>query len=150
MATPAKKRGFVKWLKSYDGQKFYTSILFLLIPTTNVRPEIVGGTLWDALMRMLYRIDAPDNLFPSIHCVMSWLCWIAVRERKAASRFCRCFSLIAAVAVCISTLTTRQHVILDAVGGVLLAEGSYYVAGSRRVCGTYSAVLAKLKRVFTK
>lgn len=32
MATPAKKRGFVKWLKSYDGQKFYTSILFLLIP----------------------------------------------------------------------------------------------------------------------
>lgn len=33
-------------------------------------------------MRLLYWIDAADNLFPSIHCLVSWLCWIGVRRRR--------------------------------------------------------------------
>ena len=124
--------------------------LFLVIPTTNVRPEIFGETIWDNLVKMLYRIDAADNLFPSIHCLVSWFCWIGVRKRKEIPCIYRYFSLIAAVAVCISTLTTRQHVIYDVVGGILIAEGCYFLSGFLRVRRLYSFILSALSKPFKK
>ncbi len=104
---------------------------FLLLPTTNVRPAVEGTGLWESLMRLLYRIDAPTNLFPSIHCLVSWLCWIGVRDHRELSPWLRRSALFMAVAVCISTLTTRQHVILDVAAGILLAELSWYAAARR-------------------
>lgn len=106
--------------------------LFLVLPTTNVRPEIVGNGIFDHLMRFLYSVDAADNLFPSMHCLTSWLCWIGVRKRKDISRLYRRVSLEIAILVCISTLTTYQHVIADVIAGVLIAEASYFIAGKKR------------------
>lgn len=122
-------------------------LLFLVIPTTNVRPEIAGETIWDSLMKLLYRMDAADNLFPSIHCLVSWLCWIGVRKRRDIPATYRYFSLAAAIAVCISTLTTRQHVIMDVAGGVLLAEVCYFAAGYTKVCDIYSKSIVLIKTV---
>ena len=120
-------------------------VLFLLIPATNIRPEIVGDTVWDILMKLLYQIDAADNLFPSIHCLVSWFCWIGVRKRKDIPVLYRYFSLAMAVAVCISTLTTRQHVIADVIGGVALAEVSYILAGYAKVRRYYSNSIFLIK-----
>lgn len=100
---------------------------FLVLPTTNIRPEVPDTGFWNRGIRFLYRIDAADNLFPSIHCLTSWFCYIGIRRAKTIPTAYRRFTLIAAIAVCISTLTTRQHVLVDAVGGVLLAEASYYL-----------------------
>ena len=36
-------------------------------------------------------------------------------------------SVIITVAICVSTLTTRQHVIVDVAGGIALAEFSYLI-----------------------
>lgn len=120
-------------------------VLFLLIPATNIRPEIVGDTVWDILMKLLYQIDAADNLFPSIHCLVSWFCWIGVRKRKDIPVLYRHFSLAMAVAVCISTLTTRQHVIADVVCSVTLAEVCYILSGRTKVRGYYSTSLSFIK-----
>jgi hypothetical protein len=49
-------------------------ICFLLLPTTNIRPSVEGDGLWEGLVRFLYQVDAPVNLFPSIHCLV----WEAV------------------------------------------------------------------------
>ena len=121
-------------------------LFFLLLPTTNLRPGVTGAALWDALMRFLYRMDAADNLFPSIHCLVSWLCWIGVRKRKDIPTLYRHFSLAMAAAVCLSTLTTRQHVIADVAGGVLLAECSYFLAGKPRLRAVYSEGVSLIKR----
>lgn len=113
-------------------------LFFVAIPTTNIRPDLSGEQgIWASLMKLLYQIDSPDNLFPSIHCLVSWFCWIGVRKRTDIPFAYRCFSLVAAIAVCISTLTTRQHVIADVIGGVLLAEICYWVAGIPKVCRVY-------------
>ncbi len=114
---------------------------FLVLPTTNVRPEITGTGLWAFLMRFLYQVDAADNLFPSIHCLVSWLCWIGVRRRRDLPAFYRWFSLLAAIAVCLSTLTTRQHVLADVFSGVFLAEFCYLIAGFPCICQLYSRFL---------
>ena len=87
-----------------------------------IRPEVTETGLWDHAIRFLYQVDKPYNLFPSIHCSVSWLCWLSVRKDTAVPKWYRCFALIAAIAVCVSTLTTRQHVVLDIFGGILTAE----------------------------
>ena len=124
--------------------------LFLLIPTTNIRPEVPGNTVWEHLMRFLYRIDAADNLFPSIHCLVSWFCWIGVRRRKEIPFAYRWFSFAAAAAVCLSTLTTRQHVIADVAGGILLAEACYFIAGYSKISAMYSQIVSRFTQWFIK
>ena len=53
-------------------------VFFLCYPTTLVRPAVEGeGIFYDAI-RFLYKIDAPTNLFPSIHCLVSWFCFIGI------------------------------------------------------------------------
>lgn len=102
-------------------------LCFLIFPTTNVRPEVGTEGIWNQLMIWLYNTDAADNLFPSIHCLTSWFCFISVRKNSKISPIYVLFSLLFAISVCISTLTTKQHVILDVIGGIGLAEGSYFV-----------------------
>lgn len=104
-------------------------VFYVAYPTTNTRPEIVGDGIWDQAMRYLYLADAADNLFPSIHCFVSWICYIGVRGNKKIPLGYRIFSCLAAIAVFISTLTTKQHVIYDVVAGMLLAEFTYWLSG---------------------
>lgn len=126
--------------------KGFCFLLFMAFPTTNIRPAIVGTGIWENLMRLLYRIDAADNLFPSIHCLVSWLCWIGVRKRQNIPRWYRGFSLIAAMAVCLSTLTTKQHVLADVFGGIGLAEVCYALTKQPKLRDAYSVVIAQVTR----
>lgn len=117
------------------------AVFFLLLPTTNVRPAVEGSGIWNWLMRLLYQADTPYNLFPSIHCLVSWLCWIAVRRCRDIPRWYRWFSLFAAIVVCISTVTTKQHVLVDVAGGILAAELSYWAAGRRPIARIYERAM---------
>lgn len=107
--------------------KLVCLICFLAVPTTNVRPVIVGDGFWENTMRFLYQVDQPSNLFPSIHCLTSWFCYIGIRGKRSVSRGYRLFSCLMALAVCASTLTTKQHVFVDVPAGLLLAEAMYLV-----------------------
>ena len=124
--------------------KIVSFLIFVILPTTNVRPPVNGMGLFDAGMRFLFWIDRADNLFPSIHCSMSWLCWLWVRGKREIPLFWRIASFVFAVAVCFSTLTTRQHVFVDVIGGILLAEACYAVAGNACVRGVYTRAMEKL------
>ncbi len=119
-------------------------IFFLLLPTTNLRPPVPGTGLWDHLMRFVYQVDAPTNLFPSIHSLVSWLCFIGVRRLPGAPRWSVWFTGLMASAICLSTLTTRQHVIVDVLGGILLAEASYWAAGREALLAPASRFLRRL------
>lgn len=117
---------------------------FLVFPTTNTRPEVGPDGIWNMAIRFLYWVDSPDNLFPSIHCLTSWMCYIGIRGQKQVSLGYRVFSCVMAVAVFISTLTTRQHVLADVAGGVLLAEVCWQIAGRTSLAETYGRVFERL------
>ena len=86
---------------------------------------------------------AADNLFPSIHCLNSWFCYIAVRGRREIPRWYQRFSFWAALAVFVSTLTTKQHVIADVIGGALLAEVTWQIAGRTHLGAWYGMILER-------
>ena len=113
-------------------------LFFLLLPTTNLRPPVPGDTLWDHLMRFVYQVDPPSNLFPSIHCLVSWFCFIGARSCRRFPPCAVVFTGAAAVLICLSTLTTRQHVMADVMGGILLAEISWKAAGHPKIFRRFS------------
>ena len=100
-------------------------ILFLLVPTTNVRPELAGSTIAEKMLQFIYNMDggtSPSNLFPSIHCYASWLCYRGLNGAKEIPKWYQNFSLVFAVLVIISTQVLKQHYVVDAVAGIALVE----------------------------
>lgn len=102
---------------------------FLFLPARIVRPDITGTSIFDFALKFVYSFDDPDNLFPSVHCFISWLSWIGVRKNKAIPGVYRYCSLIMAILICISAVTTKQHVLADVFAGIILAEASYIASG---------------------
>lgn len=97
-------------------------IFFIAFPTTMIRPEVTGTDFCSRIVRLIYRVDRPVNLFPSIHCLNSWVCWRGVGLCKKVPNWYKKFSLVFALMICVSTVLVHQHVILDIPSGILLAE----------------------------
>ena len=51
---------------------------------------------------------------------------------------------LTAAAICLSTLTTRQHVAVDVAGGILLAECAYWAAGHKEILEPFSRLADRL------
>ena len=73
------------------------------------------------------------NLFPSIHCLASWLCFVVLRRQQEIPRWYRVCCGIMAILICVSTVAVRQHVLADVAGGILLAEGAWAAAGALKI-----------------
>ena len=46
--------------------------------------------------------------------------------------------------MCVSTLTTKQHVLIDVIAGVLIAEGSYRFVKKSGLANGYEELILKL------
>ena len=103
-------------------------ILFLALPTSIVRPEIVGNSFFDDLVKLIYFVDTPTNLFPSVHCLASWLCCRAAFLMKKAPWWYKWLQLIITLLVFASTVLIKQHFLVDIVAGVLAVELGWFLS----------------------
>lgn len=104
---------------------------FIFLPTTNVRPALEeGGGFCGWLMRIIWLVDTPTNLFPSAHCFVAWLGTRYIfecrhlRHRVLTSTLC----IIGSLLVFLSTMFTKQHVFYDVIGGIAVAEIGWFIA----------------------
>ena len=108
--------------------KLICMVLFLLVPTTMKRAEIVSDGLFDRIVGEIYRLDAADNFFPSIHCLESWVCFRGAMQMKKTGPWYRYFTLLFSILVFASTVLIKQHASVDIAGGVLTAEIGQQIA----------------------
>ena len=108
--------------------KLICMALFLLVPTTMTRPDIVSDGFFDTVVSSIYRLDAADNLFPSIHCLESWVCFRGAMQMKKMGPWYRYFTLLFSLLVFASTVLIKQHVATDICGGILTAEIGQQIA----------------------
>ena len=101
-------------------------VFFLVYPTTNTRPVIEGNGIWDLLAGWLYSIDAADNLFPSIHCLVSWFCFLGIKDQKR--------------------IFTKQHVLVDVAGGVILAQVCFILGQKTKLWHIYERFGTKIEK----
>lgn len=149
IAVQSKEDAYRFFLADFIG-KLICFVFFVVLPTTNVRPLVTENDFWSTMVKMLYRMDAPSNLFPSIHCMVSWFCWAGLRKQKGCPFYFRAIAFIMAVAVSISTLTTKQHVIVDVAGAILIAEASVYIAQNKSLIHIYGTVVEKISNSLCK
>lgn len=108
--------------------KIICFVFFLVLPTTIVRPEVTGNGIFDDLARLLYKIDKPVNLFPSIHCLESWICFRGAFKVKNVSKVYIAVQCVFTLFVCASTVFLKQHFFVDIIGGIAAVEIGWFIS----------------------
>jgi membrane-associated phospholipid phosphatase len=110
-------------MKSYVLVMLVAYAGFIAYPTIGPRPnEVAAGGFAAWCLRLVYSLDQPYNCFPSLHVAHSFVsafaCW---RVHKGVGRM----ALLWASLVGLSTLFTKQHYVVDVIGGALIAGLAY-------------------------
>ncbi len=82
------------------------------------------------LLAFIYRFDGWEtgrNLLPSLHCLASTVCYLSVRKHPEFPGGIRVYTFIGALLICLSTVFTKQHYIIDVIAGITLAVIVYYL-----------------------
>ena len=83
--------------------------------------ELKGDGLAQSLLRLTRKVNRPYNGFPSIHIFACTMTILAVQTSTLPLGF-KLFIWVSQLGIAISTLTTRQHVLLDVAGGIFMAS----------------------------
>jgi len=122
--------------------KLICLLFFLLLPTETDLPRVEGKDFFSWLVRLIYFMDRPVNLFPSIHCLESWLCWRGLFGCKKVCKGYKAFSLVFALMVFASTLLIHQHLIVDVPSAVIVAEIGLFMSRKLQLGERYARRLA--------
>jgi len=105
--------------------------VFVLWPTTFPREAFAlptdAGPLAAALVAFCRNADLPVNCLPSLHVSTVTICLATLRACTPWGR--RAFPLVlaAGLAMIVSTMTFKQHYLLDAIAGAALGYGSWWL-----------------------
>ena len=113
-------------LMMFSGMTFCLIVYMLLPNGLDLRPTVeeIGRSnpaMW--VMQLLWKADASVNVCPSIHCQSTACMAIAISESKLAEErpVLRPIALVWAALICLSTVFTKQHSVLDVVCGLAVA-----------------------------
>lgn len=95
-------------------------IMFVVYPTGINRPEVVGDSITDNFVRLVFSMDSIICAFPSFHCFLSTICIPVLIECKASKKSI-IINIIYSILVFVSTLLVKQHTLVDIPAGIALA-----------------------------
>ena len=131
-----KKKNVVNFIAGMLIAYFIGFLFFVFMPTYMDRAAegltagAEGPGIFKWLLRWIYSADGGDkafNLFPSYHCLISLYCYFGVRKQPEISKEYQMYSLILTGLICLSTLFTKQHYIVDVFGGLAISLLVYIV-----------------------
>lgn len=97
-------------------------LAMLLYPTVMTRPQVEVRDLATWLLDRIYRADVPTHVFPSMHCLCSWICFRGSLGLKKTPPWFAWAMLAFSLLVFASVILVKQHVWPDILGGVAAAE----------------------------
>lgn len=112
----------LRFTAAYGISMLISGVIFVVYPCTMLRPEVSGGDLFSALLRLLYRIDTPTQLFPSLHVMISYLCLRGVADCRNLPKWFVPLQAGILVCVCLSILFVKQHVLADIPAAFVVGE----------------------------
>jgi len=115
--------GFVRFSWYIYGGMASSYVIYLLFPNGEaLRPALASlGQGWDFdLLRWLYTHDTPQNVNPSIHVIDTLGVWFALTRDRwwREHRGMRALLAVVCLAIIASTVTIKQHSVLDVLGGL--------------------------------
>ncbi|EIT85725.1 hypothetical protein A374_07819 [Fictibacillus macauensis ZFHKF-1] len=122
------KKTYFKALFTYAAGLVICYAIYSFFQTTVGRPIVVGTAFPENLVLWIYENDAPFNAFPSIHCFTSYLMIRIVTHSPILTKWNYRIILTSSSLIILSTLLVKQHVLLDVMGALLLAEAVCFLA----------------------
>ncbi len=156
IAAKNKKR-FCNWFIAVMISFFITAIIYCFMPTTISRPideMLASKNPIDNWIGNFYMFDGgyvPFGCFPSIHCLLSAFCYIAVRGQKNISFVNRVGILIMDLLILLATQFTKQHYIVDLISAVFLAEITFFICNKFNLGGKLEKLIEKIEnKIFNR
>lgn len=97
---------------------------YYIFQTAVPRPELSGKDFMTGIVKFIYSTDNPYNCFPSIHVFTSYVIMKSIGNTDA-SRKVKLIAILIGVSVILSTQFIKQHVLIDMVFAMLLANYIY-------------------------
>lgn len=121
------KDKFIKYTMAYMLCSMIGNIVFISYPSTVARPTVTGTDIFSLIAKFIYWIDTPTNCFPSLHCAISMLFILYICESKNTNIITKISVCIISILIMLSTLFTKQHVVVDFISGDILALIVYLI-----------------------
>jgi len=93
--------------------KIICMIIFLVFPTIMVRADITGNGFFEWATNFIYGLDTPTTLFPSVHCLESWILFRTAHKISRHKKWLIPAWFIFALLVFASVVFVKQHSIID-------------------------------------
>lgn len=98
--------------------KYLCILTFILLPSVvSIREEIVPKTFYEKLIMLTYKMDNPYNGFPSSHVACATVAYHYTNNKGFVGKFFQ----VQMVLIILATMTTKQHIVADCIGGILYA-----------------------------
>lgn len=109
--------------------KMICMVVFTFYPTVMAdRATELGNSFFEQGIALLYKIDKPYNLFPSIHCLASYISFRGMLWCKKIAPWVKISSGVVAVLVFLSVLFTKQHYFIDILAGIAVVEIGIFIS----------------------
>jgi membrane-associated phospholipid phosphatase len=131
------KDKFIKYTMAYILCSMIGNIVFISYPSTVARPTVTGTDIFSLIAKFIYWIDTPTNCFPSLHCAISMLFILYICESKNTNIITKISVCIISILIMLSTLFTKQHVIVDFISGDILALIVYLIVKQSKKLPNY-------------
>ena len=104
------------------GMTIFLIISFVYPNGQNLRPKLDGDGICIQLVKLLYKIDTPTNILPSLHVFNAVVCCVALLKNKKIKekRGVTVITVVLTVMIILSTMFLKQHSIVDVVLALLM------------------------------
>lgn len=120
----------IKYILAHSIDQLLSNAIYLIYPTTFERPEPPKAGLTGFVMRAVYGANHRFlNCAPSVHCSVSFLFAFAALAAPMLPLWLRLLIVVWSLAIVLSTMFVKQHMVIDAVTALPTAVVCWLLAG---------------------
>ncbi len=133
------KKDFYKLFLFLFGGIAVSNLAFIIFPNAQgLRPTISSDDPFSTLVRLIYAVDTPTDVCPSLHVLISIAINAALQHSQtfSESRFRKAAAHTLTILICLSTVFIKQHAVLDVFCAMIVSTFFYiplYILPARRL-----------------
>ena len=125
---------------------FLGFLTFLIHPTYAPLEKVTPNNFLDSIFLFIKSMDVYANgvFCPSFHCFISALIFIGVAAIPNIKNNIKIKFFTISTLICLSTVFTRQHAVIDIFGGILLALISWNISKNQKILDKFINIFEKM------